>query len=230
MHVEFSTPLLQPLVHIPALAVTHWYPAAQQPRLKLAPAHEQNVSVIAHAPTGTTSVLVTRTTDVGVASGVPGGGAMPASVVGDGGTHSDAPQVSAAGQHAVTPPKRQVGWAAAQASAHSPTPADEMQSAPEGQQPLPSAQAVWDAAHAGEAASLRGTRPPTTGSPAASGAGVIMAWRPAWSWDRAVGRRRRKGRRGRKAWARRRGVVGRMAVSLETLPRLGEGYGCCAAN
>jgi hypothetical protein len=152
---------------------------------------------------------------------VPGGGAIPTSVGVAAGTHRVAPQASPAGQQAVTvAPKTQVGCAAAQASAQSPTPADEMQAAPEGQQPLPSAQAVCDAAQIGDGAALRGTRPPTTGRPAAAaGAGVTMAWRPAWSWECAVERR--------EACAKMNGKVDRIAASLRSSQCMVEGYGFC---
>jgi hypothetical protein len=155
----------------------------------------------------------------GAPVGVPAGGAIPASVVAiavaGAGTHSAAPHVSDAWQQAATPPKRQVGWASAQALAHSPIDPDEMHAAPFGQQPLPSAQAVCDAAQMGDsaAATSRPTRPPTMGRPAAAGVGVISAWRPAWSWGRAVGKRRR--RRARKAWAWWSGGVGRMVVGKQ---------------
>jgi hypothetical protein len=160
-----------------------------------------------------TSVLVTTTRGAGVTA-VPGGGAMPASVGVAAGTQSESPQVSPAGQQAVTAaPKTQVGCAAAQPSAQSPTPADEMQAAPEGQQPLPSAQAVCDAAQIGDGAASRGARPPTMGRPAAAaGASVTMAWRPAWSWDCALGKR--------EAWAKRNGIVDRMTASLRSSQRL----------
>ena len=161
---------LPPLVHRPGLLARQPNPASQQPWLTLADGHEQYVLVDAQAPSGTTSVRVMTLMGNGV-TGVLGRGPRPSVEVG---THSDAPQASETGQHALTGPNKHVGWPTAQASAQSPTPLDEMHAAPDGQQPLPSAQGVCvDAWQMG--VSLRAR----SAAGGAAGAGVIMGWRPA---------------------------------------------------
>lgn len=58
------------------------------------------------------------------------------------GIQSDPPHASPTGQQAVTALKTHVGWAASQVTLHKPTPPDEKQAAPWGQQPDPSPQTV----------------------------------------------------------------------------------------
>jgi hypothetical protein len=58
------------------------------------------------------------------------------------GMHRDPPQESPFGQQAVTPLKIQVGCAPSQVTEQRPTPSNEKQAAPEGQQPEPSGQTV----------------------------------------------------------------------------------------